>query len=295
MSTGGYDLHTHSRCSDGLLRPGELVRRARLRVAGLAITDHDSVAGVEEALAAGTATCMPVVPGVELTTDLGRHEVHILGYFIDHRHPALRSKLSRVCRGRLTRAKRIVANLVEMGIPLPWMEVCRQAPGVFMGRPHIMRALIAAGLVRRGAEDAFFQEYLASGGRAFVPHEELGTEEAILLTLMTGGVPVLAHPGRIGEDAILPGLVALGLRGIEIHYPTHGPAEVERYLAFARAYGLVVTGGSDFHGHSGGPRLGDGVTSPTGVRTLARYATGYAGWAFLSTLDMHIPGPSGKG
>lgn len=287
MNGRGFDLHTHSKASDGLLSPSALVKRADGHLAGLALTDHDSLAGLEEALAAGRELGLPIVPGVELTTDYDRYEVHILAYFIDHRHAEFRSRLDEVIRSRVGRAREMVARLAALGFPLPWEAVLAQAPGMFIGRPHIVRALVAAGLVQPDATDRFFQDYLVIGAPAYVPHQELTTAEAIRLALAAGGVPALAHPGRMGTEAALEELISLGLAGLEVYYPRHGAAEVARYLHLAEEFGLIPTGGSDFHGEPGGTLLGQAAAPLAAVETLARRAANPAGRVFLA--DLHIP------
>ncbi len=286
--TGGiFDLHTHSTASDGLLPPSAVVRRAKPILSGISLTDHDSLDGVAEALAAGREEGMPVIPGVEFTTDQGQHEVHILAYFVDHLEPQLTSRLAEVVQRRVVRAQEIVDRLVRLGFRVSWEEVKRQAPGVYIGRPHIVRALVAQGLVRREAVDRFFQTYLVSGAPAYVPHEELSTAEAIALACAAGGVPVLAHPGLVGTDDILPGLVLAGIGGVEVNHPRHGPADVARYRRFAAKYGLIATGGSDYHGEPNGTRLGEASTGLETVAALAQRARGPIGRSFLSAL--HIP------
>lgn len=283
-----FDLHTHTRASDGLLTPSELVAYARKKgLAGIAVTDHDSVDGLEEALAAGREWGYPVVPGVEFTTDYGPYEVHILAYFIDHRHPELTARLAEVAAGRLARAERMVARLAALGYPVPWEAVRAQAPGPYIGRPHVVRALVAAGVVPRKEAERFFQEYLIPGAPAYVPHEELATEEAVRLALVAGGVPVLAHPGRVGGLEMLPELVGLGLAGLEADYPRHSAGEIAHYRRLASAYDLIPTGGSDFHGDPAGPALGQASCGPESVVALARRARSPVGRTFLSNL--HIP------
>lgn len=287
MNARAFDLHTHSKASDGLLPAAIVVTRAQGILAGMALTDHDSLGGMEEALAAGRERDFPVIPGVELTTDYGQYEAHILAYFIDHRQPELLAKLHLVVEGRVERAREIVRKLAGLGFPLSWEEVQRQAPGVYFGRPHVVRALIARGLIQPDGVGAFFQAYLVSGAPAFVPHQELATREAITLAIAAGGVPVLAHPGRMGTDEVLAELVSAGLGGLEVNYPQHGPMEIAGYARLAEKFGLVATGGSDFHGEPGGVQLGRAVAGLDAVVALAERAPGPVGQAFLSAL--HIP------
>ena len=285
MTGGGFDLHTHSLASDGVLLPAELVKLATASTSGIALTDHDTVAGLDEAAAEAGRRGFPFIPGVELTTDYGPYEVHVLGYFIDRRHPSLIERLDMVARDRSRRAQEIVARLAGLGFPVAWEEVLAQTHGSAVGRPHILNALIAAGLVARDRSEAFFSAFLAKGAPAFVPHRELPTEEAVGLAAAAGGVPVLAHPGRICADGLLPRLVEMGIRGLEIHYPAHSPAETFEYARLAAHYGLIPTGGSDFHGKPGGPTLGLAVAGWQSVHDLAKCA-GAVGEVFLATLNI---------
>lgn len=282
-----YDLHTHSRASDGLLAPADLVKQAAVALAGFALTDHDTIAGLDEAEAAAERLGVSLVPGVELTTDYGSFEVHILAYFVDRRHPVLVNRLERIVQDRIGRAQGIVAKLASLGYPVPWEAVLRQTPGTTVGRPHIMRALIEAGLVKQEHADAFFREYLISGAPAFVPHQELTTAEAIELAAAAGGVPVLAHPGRLGSDDMIKPLVEWGIRGMEVNYPSHTPAEAFQYARVCAKYGLIPTGGSDFHGEPDGPKLGQARAGLKSVADLAGLAASKAGKLFLAAL--HIP------
>lgn len=279
-----YDLHTHTKASDGLLSPRELVMLGNRRLAGMAVTDHDSTAGLDEAMAAGAELGFPVIPGLEFTTDYGAHEIHILGYFIDHRHPELAACLERVVAGRLERARGIVDRLRGLGYPLSWEMVRAQAPGPYIGRPHVLRALVASGLVSKHESDRFFQDYLAVGRPAFLPHQEIDAKEAIRLTLAAGGVPVLAHPGRVGSESMLAELVGEGLGGLEVYYPRHEPGDVVHFSRMAARFNLVVTGGSDYHGEPDGVDLGRASVPFSSVEALALRAAGGAGRAFLSGL-----------
>jgi predicted metal-dependent phosphoesterase TrpH len=279
-----FDLHTHSSASDGLLRPAGLVKLAGGLLAGIALTDHDTVTGLDEALDAGREIDFPVIPGIELTTDYGQSEVHVLGYFIDHRHAPLVAKLDEVARARERRAREIMARLDGLGFGLTWEEVAGRTPGPVIGRAHIVRALIAKGLVRADGWDAFFRDYLVNGAPAHVPHEEIGTVEAIRLILASGGVPVVAHPGCIGDDAIPPALFAAGAAGLEARCAKHRPDEVIHYTRMARDRGLVVTGGSDYHGEPGGVVLGQANATLNTVEELARRATNPGAQEFLAAL-----------
>jgi len=280
-----FDLHTHTRASDGLLSPRELVVLAKRRsLAGIAVTDHDTVDGLGEALTTSEEEGYPVIPGVELTTDYDRFEVHILAYFIDHRHPELRARLAEVTHDRLARAEEMVARLNALGYHLAWEAVRARANGPYIGRPHLVRALVETGVIPREKAEDFFRAYLVPGAPAYVPHRELATEEAIRLALAAGGVPVLAHPGRMGNPKLIPRLVAVGLVGLETDYPLHSAQETAFYRRLASTYGLVPTGGSDFHGEPNGPSLGLATCEGASVLALVRHARGPLAPAFLGKL-----------
>lgn len=250
---GPYDLHTHTTASDGRLTPAQLVQEAKERgLAGLGVTDHDSVGGLDEALAAGKERGLLVIPGIELTADAAKSEVHLLGYWVDHHHPLLQQRLDEVRTARLDRARTMVHRLWTLGLKVSWEKVLEEAgPSRFVGRSHIFRAMVAQGLVPLAQKKEFFQHYLGQNGLAYVPHYYLPWQEAMHLILKTGGVPVLAHPGRMTEPlSILPTLVEEGLRGLEVYYPTHTPAEVASFRRVAASYHLIITGGTDYHGDS---------------------------------------------
>lgn len=255
----GYDLHTHSIFSDGSLKPAQLVRKARERgLAGIALTDHDCIGGLPEARREAQELGFVLVPGVEMTTDYGAHEVHILGYFFNPEDPSLNRKLDQVLRARNERARHIIAKLNKHRIPLSWEKVAAKTTSRFVGRSHIFRALEEAGYVNPAQRRGIFEFYLGINGIAYVPHQEIDTEEAIGLINRAGGIAVVAHPGRMNADSLIEKLVGFGVRGLEVHYPTHTPDMVRHYLKMARDLGLYVSGGSDYHGAFSQTKLGDG-------------------------------------
>ncbi|HEX3046469.1 MAG TPA: PHP domain-containing protein [Bacillota bacterium] len=265
-----YDLHLHSTCSDGSLSPQELVRKAKLRgLTGISLTDHDSILGLTEAALEAEQIQLDFLPGIELSTDYGALEIHILGYNFDSRNPALITKLKTIIASRNERARLMVQKLNQQGIPLTWEQVCAQTTGQFVGRNHIYRALEDAGLIKHMTGGPRpFDYYLGKKSPAYVPHQEIDTMEAITLILEAGGVPVLAHPGRMGDDSMIPRLVDSGLKGLEVYYPTHSSEMEAKYRGLAKKYGLVVTGGSDYHGTFSQTRIGDSrVTDITGLKT----------------------------
>ncbi|MDI3279819.1 MAG: PHP domain-containing protein [Bacillota bacterium] len=268
----GLDLHVHTTASDGSETPAEVVRKAKhLGLSAIALTDHDSVGGLEEGLQAGKELGLEVVPGIELTSDTDESEVHLLGYYIDHRHPRLRERLREVQAARVERAKKMVDRLREHGIDLQWEEVWKLVgPGHFIGRTHLFKALENAGLVAGQSKGEAFRSLLGREGLAYVPHYYLSTREAVRLIREAGGVPVLAHPGRLRVDALIKELMAEGLRGVEVYYPAHTPAMVQHYLKLATELGLIVTGGTDYHGRHSQyrVRLGEYSAPPEALEQL---------------------------
>jgi predicted metal-dependent phosphoesterase TrpH len=254
----GYDLHIHSRYSDGTLQPAELINKAIDRdLAGVALTDHDTIAGIPEAAAEAQRLGFTFVPGVELTTDYGATEVHVLGYDIDTTAPKLLKKLELIVESRNGRAKAILRKLNKHSIPLSWEKVRAKTTSKFVGRTHIFRAMEAEGLINPQYRQRAFEYYLGKNGLAYEPHQEIETLEAIELINDSGGIPVLAHPGRMDNDRLIAELVKAGLKGIEVFYPTHSPDLVNRYLEIASRYHLFITGGSDYHGGFSPVKIGD--------------------------------------
>jgi 3',5'-nucleoside bisphosphate phosphatase len=190
-----------------------------------------------------------VIPGVEINTDVDQHEVHILGYFIDRSREDFQAFLRRMRAERVARARQMVEKLAVLGVPVDWARVQSIAAGAPVGRPHIARALAASGRV--GSPQEAFERYLGRSRPAYVPRAALSPEEAVEVIGRAGGVPVLAHPGWDASGPVidrLPLLVEHGLCGIEAYYPDHTPAMVSAFCALAHRFGLVVTGGTDYHG-----------------------------------------------
>ncbi len=244
--SGCVDLHLHSTASDGQYTPTELVRLALKKgLKVIALTDHDSTDGVQEALDAARGTGLMVIPGVEISTDVpGEHELHILGYHINYRYSPLQEELSKLRQSRLSRARLIVRKLARVGCPLRWEKVLALAGDGSVGRPHIAQAMVEAGYV--DSVESAFRLYLGRGATAYVPRPKLAPQDAVRLVLDAGGVPVLAHPANVLEH--LPSLVRAGLMGLEVYYNGYEEAEREFLLGLANKYNLIATGGSDFHG-----------------------------------------------
>jgi len=250
------DLHLHTTASDGSFRPAEVVALAEGKgFAVISITDHDTVDGLEEALQEGQKRGIEVIPGIELSTLYGDLEVHILGYYIDREDKQLRSLLRRFIESRKTRAFKMIEKLNEMGIDITAERVKELAGSEFVGRPHIAKAMVEKGYISEVSE-AFTEDYIGRGGRAYVERFKLSPEEAIGLILDIGGVPVLAHPGYLSsgeslDDGMIGRFVESGLKGIEVFYSKHTEKQTQYYMDIAKRYRLLVTGGSDCHGHNG--------------------------------------------
>jgi len=246
------DLHTHSTASDGTLPPGQVIEAAaQCGLKALALTDHDTVGGVAGAREAGERLGIRVIAGVELSAFQDDHEVHVLALHLSQVE-TLEKRLLELRAQRYTRAERIVEKLNTLGIPLTLDEVLLQSNGGAVGRPHVARALIARGVVH-DFRDAFMR-YLGGNGSAFVPKDKLSIEDAIVIAHEAGALAIWAHPGDGGRRDRLEPLVAAGLDGIEIRHPSHSGEDIKRLQALTDFFGLVPSGGSDWHGAMEGPR-----------------------------------------
>jgi 3',5'-nucleoside bisphosphate phosphatase len=240
------ELHCHTTYSDGTLTPTALVAMARQQgVKALAITDHDTMGGWDEAIAAAD-TDLEIVPGLELSTVCNGRSLHILGFYPDR--AKLQAPLNERLDGRKRRSQAMLDRLAELGYPivLPTM-----GEGMAPGRPHIAAALVAAGHVTSMQEA--FTRFLGDGRPAYVAYEKFDVLEGIALLRSCGAVPVWAHPylWRGGDVAtVLPELVGAGLMGLEVYHPNHSPSDGRHLEDFCQQYGLIKTGGSDFHGPS---------------------------------------------
>ena len=244
------DLHVHSTASDGTQTPEEVVAEAiSLGLTAVGIADHDTIAGIDVALAAAEGTDLIVVPAVEINTEVGPKDVHIIGYYIDYASPELHEKLAYVREARFGRGERIVEKLRQVGVDLDMSLVEEHAAGAAIARPHIAAALCALGVCKTSQEA--FDRFLKRNRPAFVQRYKLTPKEAIRAVLDARGVPVLAHPGLMGDDAMIPGLIEAGLQGLEAYHTDHWPRATKRYLAMAQELDLIITGGTDSHGPLG--------------------------------------------
>ncbi len=240
------DLHLHTTASDGRWPPGKIVRAmADLGFAAVAITDHDEVSGISEALETGRECGVEVVPGTELSTAAGGKEVHILGYYIDCEAPALHEVLEACRDHRHKRMYTMVEQLGELGVPVDIEQVQRLAGDGAIGRPHLARALVEAGYVEN--INQAFTRYLSPGRPAYASKWKMTPAEACALIRRIGGVPVLAHPMLLKDDTLVRSLIEDGLLGLEAYYPYCPIETTERYVRMADEAGLLVTGGSDCH------------------------------------------------
>ena len=250
VSRRRLDLHLHTTYSDGSLPPSEVVKRAgNARVLALSITDHDTLDGVPEAMEAGAALGIEVVPGIEISSRLGKTEVHILGYFLNAQHQGLLRELERIRETRHRRNAETIDKLNQLGVTVTYDEVRELAGPGSIGRPHIARVLMRKGIVQTAREA--FERYLAEGAPAYAPRDLPDPAAAIALVRAAGGVPVLAHPSWVedlGLEEICAHLQAVGLLGLEVYYSTHRREQTSRYRLLAERRHLLATGGSDFHG-----------------------------------------------
>lgn len=273
MLKGRLDMHTHSTASDGAYTPSELVEKAYLLgLSGLAITDHDTLAGLDEAGSAVELLNMQLLAGVELSCEMAHHgrmlEVHILGYFIEKPQEELLERLAELQAHRLKRGQIILARLAELGMPLEDLVADYQNGGS-LGRGLIGRRMVEKGYV--ADTDEAFRLWLSPGCPAYEPRLKLAVDEAVGLLHRNGAVAVLAHPIQLGTDEVIPAIAEAGIDGIEVSHSDHSAADEARYRAMAAKLGLAVSGGSDFHAE-GKDVLGSHTASDEEWRELsARY------------------------
>jgi predicted metal-dependent phosphoesterase TrpH len=267
------DLHCHTNASDGLLSPSEVVDIAAQKgLSTIAITDHDTISGYSEGKRAASACGIDLITGIEINTDWFGKEQHILGYGFDPDSRDLNMKLNDIRAKRKDRISKIVNKLNEIGLKLSAEEVAEKAKGLSVGRPHVAQAMVNKGYAR-SVKDAF-ENYLAIGAKAYVPRYKLKPQEAINIINEAQGIAVLAHPGIQNLYCEIGPWIDIGLKGIEVYHPEHNKENILRYTELARKKGLIITGGSDFHGEKVKPgiRIGDwGVDEAAVAKLKALY------------------------
>ena len=272
----GYDLHSHSNHSDGTLTPAEEMRLAAERdLAGVALTDHDTFEGLEEAAAQADELGLDFVPGIEFSAEYLAASLHILGYWVDPADPAIDAELLRLTATRLRRGEMIVEKLRELGFDISLERVLELAGGGAIARPHIAQAMVEAGIV--ADEKEAFDRYISDDGLAYVPKHALHPMEALRLIGEAGGVCVLAHPGMwrgndTVPDELIEQMAAKGMVGLEVRHPDHDEPMRAKYAAIADRLHLVPTASSDCHGERYGFRRGEERTDVETFAELRRRA-----------------------
>lgn len=254
------DLHTHSTRSDGTLTPAELIRYAAQKgLAAIALTDHDTIDGIEEAVQAARslssqdpdALVPEVIPGVELSTEYRGKDIHIVGLFIDWQNREFADRLRGFADARIYRNRKMCSLLTENGCPVSYEDLEAAFPDTVITRAHFAQYLLDRGMI--SSIDEAFRKLIGDDCPCFVPREKITPHDAVRFLLRFGGVPILAHPlqYKMGEtelDALVASLTGLGLDGIEVYYSTHRQADTANLSRIAEKYGLLLSGGSDFHG-----------------------------------------------
>lgn len=249
------DLHMHTTASDGASTPEELVDTClELGLETISVTDHDNVTAVAKVQQLGEEKGLKVVPGIEISTYRGEAEYHILGYFIDIENDSLLGLTETILDSRVERTHKMIEKLTEMGYPLEFKDVKKYATGVSLGRPHIARAMVEKGYIEE-IGDAFTEELIDGGGKAYVEKKNVLPAEAIEVILRAGGVPVIAHPyiinhGQALDKEEIARLKNVGLKGVEVYQTKHNKKITKKYKKIAEELDLLITGGSDYHGEN---------------------------------------------
>jgi predicted metal-dependent phosphoesterase TrpH len=241
------DLHLHTSFSDGTLAPEELISLAATSgLSAIAVTDHDTVRGIGRCIEAARQVNIEVLAGIELSAEYNGREVHILGYLIDYKNKNLLKQLNILKENRIKRIYDMAEKLGGLGLRLSPEDIFAASVGSVVGRLHVAQAMVQHGLVASTQEA--FQKYIGDNCPAYVLGFKFSPKEAIRLIKEIGGIPVLAHPYTVNNDAVLLKLIEDGLMGLEAYYPEHSQAMTNFYLNLAEENNLLVTGGSDFHG-----------------------------------------------
>lgn len=272
----GYDLHTHSTCSDGTQTITQNVAMAIERgLDGIAITDHDTTAGYAEAYAAAEGTGLEIIPGIEFSAEYDGASLHVLAYFLDPENPELKAELKRLTDARFRRGELMVQKLQELGYDISFERVREIAGDDLIARPHIAQAMVEAGIVTQ--EKEAFDRFISDGGIAYVPKHALDPVDSLALIRGAGGVCVLAHPamwkgnGSV-PDRLIEQMAAEGMVGLEVDHPDHDTEQRAYYSVLAHRLGLIPTGASDCHGARYDFRLGCDTTDADRLAELKRRA-----------------------
>lgn len=248
------DLHVHSTKSDGSLSPSDLVLEAKKkRLKAFALTDHDTVDGIDEAMAASEGSGVTVIPGIELSTEYEGKDIHIVGLLIDKEQPAFRDKIQEFVDSRILRNQKMCLKLTEAGCPLTYEELVGEFPGSVITRAHYAQILLKKGYTKSLKEA--FERYIGDRGPCFIPREKITPEDGVKLILSAKGIPVLAHPLQYGMgderlQRLIDRLKEAGLQAMEAIYCTHTPSEEAKMRSLAKKNDLLLSGGSDFHGNA---------------------------------------------
>jgi predicted metal-dependent phosphoesterase TrpH len=253
MSMGYVDLHLHTTASDGVMSPSQIVGYAKYKgLQAIAITDHDTIEGLEQGLSEGKKIGFEVIPGIEISAEHSPGSMHLLGFFLDIFHPLLNERLRYLQKARAERNPKIIEKLNRLGIEITYEEVLKASGGGQVGRPHFAQVLLEKSYVRSYQEA--FERFLKKGAQAYVDKFRFSAKEAIHFIKEASGIAVLAHPNTLHmkqysdlEKLVLQ-LIEDGLKGIEVYYPEHSVLEVAQYKNLAERYGLIMTGGTDYHG-----------------------------------------------
>ncbi len=243
------DLHMHTTASDGVLSPSALVERAfNVGIRILSVTDHDTMAGIDEASESAMSRGMKFLPGIEITAVDNQRDIHILAYFLDNKQERLAPFLVRQRADRVRRAREMSKKLAELGVPINIDEkiVRCESTGAAVGRPDVANALLEAGHV--ASVQQAFNRLLGDGCPAYVPRKGMTPVDIVRAVTQVGGVTALAHPGLLKKDALILSLAKEGLDAIEVYHSDHSSSDESRYLRLSEEHGLAVSGGSDFHG-----------------------------------------------
>ncbi len=279
VEEGGADLHTHSSSSDGQFSPARLVKLAEAaNLQALALTDHDTVGGLDEFMRAGRHSPVETIPGVEISCEIKEGRYHILGYYLDWQKPAVAQKLKYYEKSRAERVRKMMDILrSKTRTTLTFEKVAAQAGKNLIGKPHVAQAMVEEGLVE--STDEAFKKYLASGQMLdAAPKERMGVREAVRLIKSANGVPVLAHPVLYPGELEGLNFRGLGIEGLEVYYSDNEPGDHLKYLNLAREQDLLVVGGTDFHGQvKPEVKLGDIRVEMTLVEKLRKKCRIYGG------------------